>query len=75
MDDAERLVEVETRIAFQERSIAKLQEAVLEQQRQIDRLTRLCESLKRQLSGPGVALDPRDEPPPPHYQGGEVRRE
>jgi uncharacterized coiled-coil protein SlyX len=65
-DDAARWVEVESRIAFQEREIARLNEALLQQQRRLDRLARLCETLKARL-GTGVDADPRAEPPPPHY--------
>ena len=66
MTDAERLVEVETKLAFQERTIAQLQEVLLDQQKQIDRLRLQLEKLRSRLdSAPGD--DPRDEPPPPHY--------
>jgi uncharacterized coiled-coil protein SlyX len=68
MDDADRWVEVESKLAFQERAIGSLEEAVREQQRQIDRLQGLVERLRaRSAHGPGN--DPSTEPPPPHYGG------
>jgi SlyX protein len=67
MTDAERLIEIETKLAFQEQTIGRLQEAVIEQQRQIDRLKLLTERLQgRQAAGPGDDLS--NEPPPPHYR-------
>jgi SlyX protein len=64
----ERLVELETKLAFQDRAIARLEEAVREQQKQIDKLRALCERLKAR-SEASSADDSRDEPPPPHYGG------
>lgn len=66
MPDEERLVELETKLAFQERTIARLQEALMEQQKQVGRLTALVDMLRRRaMSGPGDDLS--NEPPPPHY--------
>ncbi len=64
-----RLVELETRLAFQEQTLAELSDALaasrIETQRYADLLRRALEEL--QLSrGDGMA-DPADEPPPPHY--------
>jgi SlyX protein len=66
---AERLVELETRVAFQEDSIRKLSEAVAEQERQIYRLTKDLELLRVNLSAlaPSLLARPEDEGPPPHY--------
>ena len=67
MPDAERLIEIETKLAFQERTILRLQEALMEQQKQVGRLTLLVDTLRRRaLSGPGEDLS--SEPPPPHYR-------
>jgi SlyX protein len=67
MTDAERLMEIETRLAFQDQTIGRLQEAVIEQQRQIDRLKLLTERLRgRKEAGPEDDLS--NEPPPPHYR-------
>lgn len=66
MTDAERLAELETTVAFQERELAKLREAVLEQQKQLDRLNALCDALrKKALEPPGEDL-PHEKPP--HYR-------
>ena len=66
MTDAERIAELETQLAFQERAIAKLQAAVLEQQKQLDRLGALCDALrKKALEPPGEDL-PHEKPP--HYR-------
>ena len=64
-----RLVELETRLAFQENALAELGEALaamrLENARYADLLQRALEELK---SGRGAFYsDPATEPPPPHY--------
>ncbi len=64
-----RLVELETRLAFQEQAMAELSDALaasrIETQRYADLLRRALEEL-RTSRGDGMA-DPADEPPPPHY--------
>lgn len=65
----QRLVELETRLAFQEQVISELNEALtamrLEAAGHADLLRRVLEDLKLARSdGPG---DPGLEPPPPHY--------
>ncbi len=67
MTDAERLIELETKLAFQEQAIERLQQASREQQKQIDRLLTLCERLKAKASA-GPEDDLSNEPPPPHYR-------
>jgi uncharacterized coiled-coil protein SlyX len=67
MSDSDPLIELTTRIAFQEHEIGRLQVAVREQQKQIDRLTELCSGLRKKV------LAPIDEPlpdseKPPHYR-------
>lgn len=68
-DFERRLVELETRLAFQEQALAELSDALaesrLETQRYADLLRRALEEL-RQPRG-DVFADPADEPPPPHY--------
>ncbi len=65
----EQIIELESRLAFQDDSIEQLSETVARQQRQIDDLTRMVKIINKQLkstsqdSGPSTA----DEPPPPHY--------
>lgn len=69
----ERLVELETRIAFQEHSLIELSDAladlrsenarlVLMLQRALDELRQVRMGLATDLTG-----DPAQEPPPPHY--------
>lgn len=69
MDVEARLVELETRLAFQESAIAELGDALarmrLENARYADLLRRALEELK---AGRGEFYsDPAAEPPPPHY--------
>jgi len=64
-----RIVELETRLAFQEDSIHHLNETVAAQQRRIDSLTEIVELLTQRLQQ--IAASPLhgdgEEPPPPHY--------
>jgi len=65
----QRVVELETRLAFQEQTIAELNEAItamrLEAAAHAELLKRMLEDLKlTRGDGPG---DPALEPPPPHY--------
>jgi SlyX protein len=64
-----RLIELETRLAFQESALAELNEAMaamrLENARYSDLLRRALEDLKS--SRGGFYADPASEPPPPHY--------
>ncbi len=64
-----RVVELETRMAFQEQLISELNDALtqmrLETVANADLLKRMLEDLKlTRGDGPG---DPALEPPPPHY--------
>lgn len=62
----ERLVEVESRIVHQERTIEQLNEVILEQAKQLQRLHQQITSLTEQLQKAAPSSeDP--EPPPPHY--------
>jgi uncharacterized coiled-coil protein SlyX len=67
MSDPDPLVDLTTRIAFQEREIGRLQDAVRDQQRQLDRLTTLCEALRRKVTAPPEEALP-DSEKPPHYR-------
>lgn len=64
-----RLIELETRLAFQESALADLNEAMaamrLENARYADLLQRAMEDMKS--SRGGFFADPAAEPPPPHY--------
>lgn len=74
MNDADaRIVDLETRLAFQEHALGELSDAladlrlenarlVLTVQRALDELRQLRAGLASDLTG-----DPASEPPPPHY--------
>ena len=65
----QRLVELETRLAFQEHAIAELSDALaetrLEASRQSGLLRQALQDLK--LARGDLLADPASEPPPPHY--------
>lgn len=67
MDD--RIIELESRQAFQEESIQSLEKMIRQQQQIIDRLQLDVEELHQRLKS--TATSPLDgtavEPPPPHY--------
>ena len=65
----QRLVELETRLAFQEHAMGELSDALAETRiecaRLAERLRHALEDLK--LSRGDLMADPAGEPPPPHY--------
>jgi len=65
----QRLVELETRLAFQEQALQDLSEALAEARRERARSDALLEAVLADLRGLRGALyaDPASEPPPPHY--------
>lgn len=69
LEIAHQLVELESRIAFQDDTIAALNEEILEHQKRIERLQRqvlmLAEKLTRDHDSGILRTD--EEPPPPHY--------
>ena len=64
-----RLVELEMRLAFQDQTIATLNEAVVEQSRALDELGRRLQHALDDLARMRTlqSADPAEEPPPPHY--------
>ena len=67
--DEKRLVDIETKIAFQENMIRELNEVICRQQNQIDELSTTCRHLEKQIrsmSGLSTVINPKDEKPP-HY--------
>jgi SlyX protein len=64
-----RVVELETRLAFQEHALAELGEALADSRMESARLADLVRRVFEELraSRPGPSADPADEPPPPHY--------
>jgi len=66
---AARVVELETRVAFQEHALQQLNDALLRQQQLLHRLTNDLAALTERLRGLDASPVGRreDEPPPPHY--------
>ena len=65
----ERIIELETKISYQDHIIGELNDVVTSQQKQIDRLekqVRRMEQHLKGLAGSGLAR-PDEEAPPPHY--------
>ena len=65
----QRLVELETRLAFQEHALNELSEALADARRESARSEALLQAVLADLRGLRGALysDPASEPPPPHY--------
>ncbi len=63
-----RLVDLETRIAYQDETLEQLNGVVIKHQQEIEEMRSLILRLTKNLKQlqEGVA-DPSDEPPPPHY--------
>lgn len=65
----QRVVELETRLAFQEQALAELSDALaetrLEAVQQSQLLRQALQDLK--LARGDMLADPSSEPPPPHY--------
>ena len=66
--DEQRLIDLETRAAFQEDAIQQLSDVVYRQQKQIDQLENLCKLLAQKIQDldAGDLIDTSDEKPP-HY--------
>jgi SlyX protein len=64
-----RVVELETRLAFQEHALSELSDALaelrIEAARSADLLRRVLEDMKAHRGD--LMADPASEPPPPHY--------
>jgi len=65
-----RMVEIETKIAFQEQTIEDLNHVLYEQQQEIERLSSICEILMKRVKGlseftPGINAPVNEKPP--HY--------
>ena len=65
----ERVTELESRVAFQDDTIQKLNDVIVEQQHQIDQLSAQLAVLKEQIQSlaPELIADESQETPPPHY--------
>ncbi len=62
-----RIDELESRVAFQEETIAKLDEALAGQQQQLLDVQRALSMLTSRLAEVEADQDDGPEPPPPHY--------
>lgn len=64
-----RVVELETRLAFQEEALQQMNDALLRQQQRLHRLANDLAALTERLRGlePSPVGRREDEPPPPHY--------
>jgi SlyX protein len=70
MTDQERIDELETRVAFQEDTLDKLNSIVSSQEIEIQKLTRMMKVFSQQVKNISIDMPtsrPEDEPPPPHY--------
>jgi SlyX protein len=69
MTESARLVELETRIAFQEHTLSELNDVVTAQGQELFALRRELERALADLKTLRGLLyaDPSTEPPPPHY--------
>lgn len=62
-----RLEALESRVAFQDRTIEELNDTITDQWKVIDLLRRRLEVLEEQVRSGSYIADPSMEPPPPHY--------
>ncbi len=70
MDDTlARIEALETKVAYQERTIEELNGALTEQWKQVDQLAKQVERLSDRIKRveETAPSSPGDEPPPPHY--------
>ncbi len=65
----QRLVELETRLAFQEQALTEMSEALAQARIERTRTDALLQAVLADLRGLRGTLyaDPGSEPPPPHY--------
>lgn len=68
MELESRIIELETRLAFQDDTIATLNDVLVEQRRELERLQLQVQALaRRQVEMAGQFGIAEDEAPPPHY--------
>ena len=65
----ERLIEIETKVAYQEHTIAELNDVIYRQQQQIDQPERICKALTDRIQdiAETVVTDKGGYEKPPHY--------
>ena len=66
---ADRLIDIETKLAHQEQLLIELNDAFAKQQDSIMKLERLCASIAERLRslGDGESTSPPEDERPPHY--------
>ncbi len=62
----ERLIDIEIRLEYQDRLISQLNDALVEQHKQISELTRDIGLLKTKIAAQELGFGPANEKPP-HY--------
>lgn len=68
MNAEQRITDLESRLAFQDDTIQALNDVLVAQQRELDRLQLQVAALARRQDELGGQLDSaEDEAPPPHY--------
>lgn len=68
--DENRLMDIETKLAYQEKTIKELNDVVCEQQKEIERLSAVCDKLVKMGREQARMLAGVDAPAnekPPHY--------
>lgn len=65
----ERLIDLESRLAYQDQAISELNDVITNQQETIMKLERLCASLSARMAALAEALPPQGggDETPPHY--------
>lgn len=65
----DKLADLETRIAFQDREIQTLNDVIIRQQQQIDELAGQVRFLQDKMKDmkPSLVVPESEETPPPHY--------
>jgi len=66
-DHSARLEALETRLAYQERTIEDLNAALTDQWKVVELLRRKLEQMEEQVRSGSYIADPATERPPPHY--------
>lgn len=69
MDLENRIIELETKISYQDHTIQELNDVVTSQQQQIDQLEKNVNKLSEHLKTQNTSdlARPEEEAPPPHY--------
>jgi len=69
MDLENHIIELETKVSYQDHIIQELNEVVIRQQRQIDQLEKTVHQISGRLKvlNPSDLARPEEEAPPPHY--------